>query len=238
LYLKGGQGSVSIIDIFGQADTYKYVRKVDGNGSFINDAQGDPLYVKVNTPNGVSDELDDLRYPLADNSVTDHSTKERWMINDAQLTFTIDNTAMTGASEPNRIFLYDLNNKRPLVDYAYDFTSNTVDPKYNKIIHGGLIEKQTGTNGRGIKYKIRITNHLRNLIMNDSTNVRLGLSVTESINSVGFSDLKTPNANSDSAPNMSVLNPLGTILYGTNILFGEPNYNDRLKLDIYYTKPD
>jgi hypothetical protein len=245
LYLKGGEGAMAFIDLFGQVDTYKYVRKTDGAGNFINDDEGDPLYVINNTPNGVSDELDDLRYPFVDNSTTDHSTKERWMINDAQLTFFIDRdlmrsdqSALERPAEPNRIFLYDLNNRKALVDYTYDFTSNTVYPEFSKTIHGGIIEKEDVTGGRGIKYRIRITNHVRNLIMNDSTNVRLGLSVTQSINNIAFSKLKTANTISDGAPSMSVLNPLGTILYGTNILPSDVNYAKRLKLDIYYTKPD
>ena len=76
---------------------------------------------------------------------------------------------------------------------------------------------------------------MRNLINNDSTNVRLGLSVTESINNVAFSKLKTPNANVISAPSMSVANPLGTILYGSHSSVPE---DKRLKIQIYYTKPD
>jgi hypothetical protein len=76
------------------------------------------------------------------------------------------------------------------------------------------------------------------MISNDSTNVRLGLSVTENINSVAFSKLRTANTNTEYAPNMSVLSPLGTILYGTNIPVGDPDYDKRLKLEIYYTKPD
>lgn len=240
LYLKGGEGAISVIDLFGQADNYKYIIKLDGNGNQVNDAEGDPLYVKVFSPNGVSDELDDLRYPPIDGSGVDHSIKKRWMVNDAQLTFTIDAAAMsdTRTIEPNRIFLYDLTNKKALADYSYDFTTNSAYPKFSKITHGGIIEKQSGTNGRGIKYRIRITNHIRNLIMKDSTNVRLGLSVTENIGNVGMSKLRTPNANSNSAPAMSVMNPLGTIIYGTNIPFGDVNYANRLKFDIYYTKPD
>jgi hypothetical protein len=128
-----------------------------------------------------------------------------------------------------------LNNKTPLVDYTYDFTSNSTYPKLNKFVHSGIIEREDVENGRGVRYKIRITNHVRNLIANDSTNVRLGLAITESINNVGFSKLRTPNTNSNSAPSMSVLSQLGTILYGSH-----PSVSDdkRLKLEIYYTKPD
>lgn len=196
LYLKGGEGSMAVIDVFGP------------------DADN----------NGIADEIEAIK-------------ANGWMINEANLTFYIDRTAManTGIYEPNRIFLFDLNNKRPLIDYSFDFSSNSTYPKFNKFVHGGIIEKEDVDNGRGIKYKVRITNHLRNLINNDSTNVRLGLAVTESINNIAFSKLKTPNANTVSAPSMSVANPLGTILYGSHPSVPE---DKRLKIQIYYTKPD
>jgi hypothetical protein len=262
LYLKGGEGSIAIIDLFGSADTYKYVLRKDGNGNPIDendniiplDGDGDPrtgyflTYAKVNTPNGVPDELDELRFPELEGSVY-HSTKNRWMINEANLIFNIDTDAMADPStfEPNRIFLYDLTNKKVLVDYTYDFTTNALFPKFNKGIFGGNLldekgrikrqrEDETGIyKYKGSKYKIRITNHVRNLVKNDSTNIRLGLSVTESIASVGFSKLRTPNSNVSSAPTMSVMNPLGTILYGTHPSIPA---DKRLKLEIYYTKPN
>jgi hypothetical protein len=196
LFLKGGQGSMAVIDIFGP------------------DADN----------NGIADEVEAIK-------------ANGWMINEANLTFYIDKDAMADGRtiEPDRIFLYDLNNKTPLVDYTYDFTSNSTYPKFNKFVHSGIIEREDVENGRGVRYKIRITNHVRNLIANDSTNVRLGLAITESINNVGFSKLRTPNTNSNSAPSMSVLSQLGTILYGSH-----PSVSDdkRLKLEIYYTKPD
>ena len=40
------------------------------------------------------------------------------------------------------------------------------------------------------------------------------------------------------APKASVMNPLGTILFGNNIPKVDPNYEKRLKLEIYYTKPN
>lgn len=199
LYLKGGQGSVAVIDVFGA------------------DADN----------NGIADEIEVIK-------------ANGWLINEANLTFYVDRTAMldTRSVEPDRIFLYDLNNRKTLVDYIFDSSSSSFNPKLSKIVHGGLIERQDVENGRGIKYKIRITNHLRNLIANDSTNVRLGLSVTETINNIGFSKLRTANVTTGYAPSMSVLSPVGTILYGTNIPVGDPNYDKRLKIEIYYTKPD
>jgi uncharacterized protein (DUF1015 family) len=183
----------------------------------------------------------DIFGPDADNNGTADEVEaikaNGWLINEANLIFYVDKNAMSDSRtiEPNRIFLYDLTNKKVLADYIYDFTSNSANPKLNKSIFGGIIQKEDVDNGRGFKYKIRITNHVRNLIKNDSTNVRLGLSVTESINNVGLSKLKTPNSYSTSAPTMSLASPLGTILYGSSPVVPD---DKRLKLEIYYTKPD
>ncbi|WP_298307407.1 DUF4270 domain-containing protein [Flavobacterium sp.] len=162
---------------------------------------------------------------------------KNWLVNEANLTFTIDNTAMgTVAPEPNRIYLYDLNNKRPLIDYFADLTTSN-SSKYNKFVHGGIIQKNTSD--RGTTYKIKITNHVRNLILKDSTNVKLGLVVTEAITNPLNVNLFTPFNNGSVTtkfvPAMSVVNPLGTILFGSNP--SVPS-NQRLKLEVYYTKPD
>ncbi len=217
LYVKGGAGAMSVIDLF---------------GGRTNDDPQNPLNI--------------MRH-------------ENWLINEANLVFNIDNTASgLGANdislEPNRIFLFDLNNQRPLIDYYTD-SSTFFDPKFNKLIHSGIIRKASASE-RGTQYKIRITNHIRNLIRyggtnvsQDSTNVKLGLVVTESINAVvngriknpfpyyqtnivtGLPELKTAK----NVPLMSVANPLGTVLYGSSS--DVPN-DLRLKLEIVYTKPD
>ncbi len=216
LYLKGGQGSMSIIDLF---DKKK---------------------------NDDSPDLNQMR-------------NENWIINEANLVFNIDDTpAGLGNNdiklEANRIYLYDLNNKRPLIDYFIDFTTST-NQKYNKLIHSGIVQK-VSVSERGTKYKIRITNHIRNLVKyggaavtKDSTNVKLGLVVTESINSVVNVKVKNPFSYIETNPNtglpevksgkfipaMSSMNPLGTVLYGSS---SDVPLANRLQLEIVYTKPD
>lgn len=170
-----------------------------------------------------------------------------WLINEASLTFTIDKNAMEfpkKSKEPYRVYLYDLNNRRPIYDYYTDF-STRANTKFNKIVHGGIIDTQKVVGGRGIRYKIRLTNHVRNLIKNDSTNVRLGLAITESISTVSNMKLKTPISSIDRIPTAGVMNPLGTILFGSKPIVGDPQYpndptgeNRRMKLKIYYTKPE
>lgn len=219
LYPKGGDGSTTIIDLFGEDK-----KAVNASGVLYDFPGG----------NGVPDELDLLRNPVDGKKV---------LVNEANLTFYVDKTKMSGAAEPNRIYLYDLNSHLPIIDYYFD-NSVASNAKFNKSIHGGILEKETVSttvDKRGIKYKIRLTNHLRNLISKDSTNVRLGLVVTESIANTTNSQLKnaiTGDNPFSKIPTASVINPLGTVLFGNNIPTVDPNYAKRLKLEIYYTKPN
>ncbi|WP_163409276.1 DUF4270 domain-containing protein [Flavobacterium ajazii] len=216
LYLKGGQGSMAVIELFDKTDLGRYE-----NGVF------------VNTPNGVSDELDGIR-----NNVTTN----QWIANEANLVFTIDSEKMANTPEPNRIYLYDFDNNTILADYSADRTTSlTGDTKKSRTVFSGIINLDT--NKRGTTYKIRITNHIRNLIKNaDVTNVKLGLVVTEDINTITsskFDKTKTINKIISEIPTASVMNPLGTVLFGSNIPQSDTNnYAKRLKFEIYYTKPN
>jgi len=222
LYLKGGQGSIAVIELFDKTDLIHY-----------ND-QGKP----VNGSNGVYDELDEIR-----NNVT----HKNWLANEANLVFTIDTQKMgtgstdpkTAIPEPTRIYLYDLENNTVIADYAADRTpALNNDPKKSRTVLGGIINLDA--NKRGTTYKIRITNHIRNIIKNaDVKNVKLGLVVTEDINTITSAKLdKTKTAQSifSEIPAASVMNPLGTVLFGSNIPEEDDNYAKRVKLQIYYTK--
>lgn len=217
IYVRGGEGSVGQIELFNATDVVSYNRTTNT----IDSSKG----------NGIPDELDYLK-------------AKGWLINEANLTFYVDQTAMSGVTEPSRIFLYDVNNKRSLIDYDYDVTlGNTAN--YNKQNFGGIIEKDAS--GRGLKYKFRITNYIRNLVDKDSTNVKLGLSVAQAISNTYFTKTKNSPAysvwkglsatqkNSYFYPVSSVMNPLGTILYGSGINVPD---DKRLKLEIHYTKPN
>jgi hypothetical protein len=131
--------------------------------------------------------------------------------------------------------LYDLNNNRPLLDYFTDVTTNTTAPKNGKFVHDGIIQKlPTDESNRGDRYRIRITNHVANLIRNDSTNVRLGLVVTEDYRIVSNMDRKNPGSSTiKKAPMASVMNPLGTILHGTAPAVPA---DKRIKFEIFYTE--
>jgi len=211
LYLKGGEGSLAVIQLFG-SDLYG----ADGT---------------TGSPNGVSDELDKMR-------------KEGWLINQANLVFNIDTEKMgkldlttnKPASEPDRIYLYDYTNNVTIADYYLSLSTTT--KKTSKFGYGGFIERDATTEKRGVSYKINITNHIRDLVQNvEATNVKLGVVVTEDINSPDMFELQTTSANITKAPKASVMNPLGTILYGNNLPSTDANYDKRLQLEIHYTKP-
>ncbi len=174
---------------------------------------------------------------------------KKWLINEANLVFYIDQTSMNTAQyEPLRLYLYDATNNRPLLDWYYDTTvgSNT---KYNKYVHDGIIQKEAS--GKGIKYKIRITDHINNVLNgtnpNNNGNSRLGLVVTENINISTNLSFKNPlSIGADTVeflPSASIMNPLGTVLHGSEstATYIDDNGNVvpmKLKLEIYYTEPN
>ena len=156
-----------------------------------------------------------------------------WLINEANLTMYIDKEAIDmsgGIIEPSRLFLYDIESKAPVVDYFID-QSQGQKPKDQKAVHSGLIE--IDEDRKGIKYKIRISEHVKNIIRNDSLNKKLALVVTSDITNAVNTELKN-NDELEYIPISSVINPLGTILYGPN---PEPtNYDKRFRLELFYTE--
>ena len=176
------------------------------------------LFGKDNDQNGIADELDELK-------------QKNLLINQAVLTVYVDKNAQTNITDlqPNRLFLYDAKNNKTLVDYDLDATSNPSKNTYN-----GIIDISSDKNT--IKYRFRITNHINNLIKKDSTNVLLGLAVTNDISVSTFNVLKDVknsfNTQIKKIPTGSTTSPFGTVLYGPN----SQDVNTKMKLNLYYTK--
>lgn len=214
LFIKGGQGSVAFIDLFGEEDT----KKIDENGELVSGT------------NGIPDELDELR-------------SKKWLINEASITFYVDHTQPQPLNkEPQRIYLYNALNNNPILDYSYDISTYS-DPKYNKLGLDGILNKE-GTS-QGVKYRVRITEHIKYLLGLDDDElpqtIRLGLSVTEDINTSTSAYLQTAiNINHPTAttskyvPVANVMNPLGTVLHGSNT----SDTAKKPKLEIFYTEPN
>jgi len=191
-----------------------YVRGGDGIVTIIE------LFGEDVDDNGIADELETLR-------------DKEWLINEANLIFYVDQSIMVGGtSEPERLIIYDAKNGNALVDYALDITANLApDQALNE--HLGILER--GSDDNGDFYKIKITNHISNLINRDSTNVPLGLIVSQNVTTPNFQDLEEVlEPGVESVPASAVISHEGTVLYGNN----STNLDKRLKLQIYYTEPN
>ncbi len=188
LYLKGGAGSMAVIDLF--------------------------------TDQNQLDSIRDLN----------------WLVNEANLTFYVDNQVEDNENQPDRLFIYDINNNQVLSDYTSDISAIDNFPFRSREIHLGPL--QTDDNGDRF-YKIRVTGLVNNIINNDSTNTRLGLSVSTNVNNTqitsGRFDTNAPEQ-LENIPQMQVITPEGTILHGTNPPANESS--KRLKLNIFYTQPE
>ncbi len=192
LYLRGGEGITTIIDLFGG----------DDNQNGINDLQ----------------ELRD----------------KKWLINEANLLMYVDQTKVTGGSkEPERIMIFDTKNNSILADYNIDLTTNQ-SPINAVTQHLGRLER--GSDGRGEYYKLRLTSHISNLINRDSSNVSLGLVVSQNVSYVRFFNLENEvlEASFDEVPGGCIVSPEGTAIHGNRSF----NPEKRLKLQLYYTEPD
>jgi hypothetical protein len=161
--------------------------------------------------------------------------QNNWLINEANLTFYVDRETLDasgGVTEPFRIYLYNLQDNTALLDYQFDLTQDQ-NPVRSRTTYGGILEKND--DGTGFRYKIRLTEHINNLVRKDSTNVKLGLTVTSNIN-VGT--LLNAKANPDEnimVPQSAIINPFGTVLFGSAVTEPE-NEDKKLRLEIYYTE--
>ncbi|TYA70190.1 DUF4270 domain-containing protein [Seonamhaeicola marinus] len=219
LYLKGTEGSMAIVDLFP-------------------------------TENDLKAFLDEYRVPISDTEyLIDNTTGDfilRKLINEAHLVIYEDNAKITAGlrndedyHKYDRLYAFDVKNSTFLVDYATDITDNVTNPVNSKIIHSTRRDTVPGE----YKYKIRLTEHLNDLLLKDSLNTKIGLVLSTNVNFV--SNATTLDENNsvpenlkvENVPSASVITPKGTILFGNNIPDTDPNYNKRLRLKIFATEP-
>ncbi|PJX21701.1 hypothetical protein CAP47_08710 [Psychroflexus sp. S27] len=193
IYLKGGEGSAGIINLFDGADT-------DGNG--------------------VSDLLEEIR-------------EKNWIINEANLmVYVNEDISPIDSDKARRLFVYNADKNRILTDYQNDPTVNNDNPSTSASIHLPPLDEDE--NGNKF-YRLRITDHINNVINNDSTNVKLGLLLSENVNLTRVKKVQNgPNSEIDKIIESSVISPRGMVLHGSN----SPDVEKRLKLRIIYTETE
>jgi len=158
---------------------------------------------------------------------------QNWIINEANLVFYVDRNTLDAAGsiiEPSKLYLYKDNTNRPVynqfLESEEDFTAGNITN------YGGGLNK---VSGKGQSYKIKITNYINDLIVRDSTNATLNLTLTSDIRISATGKAMLANSKEGEVSVMSSVNPFGTVLYGSNNV---PNdqLGKKLKLEIFYTK--
>ena len=173
---------------------------------------------------------------LFDSEVQIEALRENnWLINEANLFFYVDSDFLQGVNEPERLYIYDLDNNRIIADYSFSVNFikdlNEKNPARSLLSFSKPLERDADENG--IRYKLNITQHVTNILENEADNVRLGLAVTQNINQTNNSAVKNIEE-VEFFPAASVINPKGTVLHG-NLSSDE---DKRLKLRIYYTETE
>ena len=164
--------------------------------------------------------------------VDEETNQPKRIINEAFIEFFV-NSSFSNEDEPERIYIYNYENNTPLIDYYLDqsISSTTINAKIN---HLEPLKRDSTSNNEGISYKIRITEHLNNIILRDSSNAKLGLAVISDIAAIQNQVIQSENGPTRSIVTGSLLSPKGTILHG-NLSNSE---NKRPRIKIYYTEPD
>jgi hypothetical protein len=176
IYLKGGPGSIAVLELFGQA-----TNSSDGEAPALTQA-----------------------------------IENNWLINDAYIEFYVNRSIVAASTkDPERILIYDYDTKRLLSDYAIG-GSNGLNSNLSHLGRLERIDPDDTTTDR-IKYRIRLTQHLSNIIQGNIENNRLAIVVSQNVSIVGNNlVLNTVNPNPDlvSIPISAAISHEGTVLYG------------------------
>jgi hypothetical protein len=217
LYLKGTSGSMAVVNLFnGLVDC-------DGDGNV--DDQAIDCFKKNFR------QTDDNGEFIKDNITRTFLLKR--LINEAHLEIYEDEAIDVGTNgidfhKYDRIYAYDIKNSVPTIDYLIDPTENTASPFNSKVI--SLSQRDTIS----AKYKIRLTEHLNNILLRDSTNTKIGLVLSTNVNYTVSSKILQSNDAVTAIPAAALITPRGTILYGSNDNVSE---DKRLKLKVFFTEP-
>ena len=162
--------------------------------------------------------------------ISDSSLK---LINEAYIEFYV-NQNLNLENEPDRIFVYNYEQNTSLIDYFIDqsVSATTINAKINHL--EPLQRVDDDPEGQGIKYKIRITEHLNNIILLDSTNARLGLGTINDIAATSFFSILNDDDDDLQLTSGTILSHKGTVLHGNQ----SQQEDKRPKIKIYYTEPE
>ena len=167
-------------------------------------------------------------------ALIDQIKANNWIINEANLVFYVDRETLDAEGdvlEPLRLYLYNTEDNLPLFNRNTESSDQTSIPLLGAFQnYDGVINKSS--DGKGEKYTIRITEHINNILIRESNNSSLGLTLTPDIEFIGINEAMLSDGNAIDLPVAQTLSPLGTVLFG-----GLPENGDKkLKLEIFYTE--
>lgn len=196
LYLKGGSGSLAVVELFGQA---------------TNDIDGEA--------------------PALSSIIAND-----WLINEASIEFYVNQSIVEGGeSEPERILIYDYDDNTVLADFVFG-TSTLIGVDANTN-HLGRLERVVADDldSDGTFYKLRITQHLNNIIQGNVENNRLAIVTSQNVSllgNTGVSDAPVNNPDLEAIPLSAAISHEGTVIYG-NL---SPEVDKRPVLKVYYSE--
>ncbi|GAA4280483.1 DUF4270 domain-containing protein [Gaetbulibacter aestuarii] len=209
LYLKGMGGSMAVVDLFNSPeDLQAFIDKFrlkDENGDYVQD-------------------------PATGNY------KLKSLINEAQLVIYEDESMAQGPLHANgddfhkydRLYAYDLANNQPTLDYLVDGSENQQDAFNSKFLALGQRIADDGTN---YNYKIRLTEQLNSLLVQDSLHTKIGLVPSTNVNYRTNADILNSMNDVTKVPAATMITPRGTVVYGSNT-----TADKKLVLKIFYTE--
>ena len=167
-----------------------------------------------------------------DNQLIEGLRSKSWLINEANLIFYID-PALTSSKEllAQRLYLFDYNTGFPLSDYFIDGSVSSSGRNSNKNVFGGLLEYDE--NNVPYRYRFNITDHVSNIIRNDSINFDLGLVVSADIDNLTPINAITDSEEELVYPLTASLNPLGVVLIGSHP--DTSSEDKRVRLELVYS---
>ncbi|MEJ2162711.1 MAG: DUF4270 family protein [Robiginitalea sp.] len=201
------------------------------SGDNTADENASRVYLKGGAGTYAEIELFDL---LGGGEAINEIRQKNWIINEANLVFYVDRELLDASGltdEPLRLNLFNAETNQPLYNFLTE--TNVEDSPYGVFLnYDGLLEK---SNGKGVKYTVRITEHMNNIILRDSVNVTLGLSLTADLRLRGTTDVLLPDETEKELQEGLGITPLGTVLYGSNV---DPEDPKRLRLELFYSEID
>jgi len=162
-------------------------------------------------------------------AVIEEIRTNNWIINEAKLVFYVDRATLDAAGqtyEPPRLYMYNARTKANLINIGNE---SYIDDSYMGVFTNfdGRIQKELD---QGIKYEIRLTDHINNIILRDSLNDPLRLEIASDVRYHEFNKAMEGD-DSINIHKYTATTPLGTVLYGNGVSQEEKDKKIRLELN-------